>query len=155
MKRRDFLRGAAASAGLTALPVPALSAPAVAVRTAPGLAAFHYGWACVFAQMNNGITPADVSDKFGVSLREANALFDRMRLRGVIHPPGLDGRSHATRPWQPWDQRAAAAKREKTDAPEEKTPERQTGKRARLKFKGFMLRQREESDILLRLASKF
>lgn len=111
MKRRDFLRGAAASAGAAALPIPTLVKP-VAAATQATVAGFHYGWACVYAQMNNGIAPADVAEKFGISLEVANRLFDRMLDRGVLHPPGLDGRSHATRQWQPWDQRMKAARTE-------------------------------------------
>lgn len=110
MKRRSFLQGLMAGAGVTALPVPIGAKPIAGVAvSANRMAAFHYGWACVFAQMNNGITPADVVEKFGVTPAQADALFQRMRLRGVLQAPGLDGRSHATRPWQPWDKRGPAA----------------------------------------------
>lgn len=107
MKRRSFLRGVAASLGATTLPLPVISRPAIASAPAGVPTAFHYGWACVYAQRNEGISPADIAEKFRIPLSEANGLFDRMLTRGVLQPPGPNGRSVASRPWQPWDERMA------------------------------------------------
>lgn len=103
MKRRNFLRGLAASAGATTLPIPLPAKPIAATVGASQLAKFHYAWACVHAQMNNSVTRAELAAKFRISATQANSLFDRMLDRGVLHAPGLDGRSHATRPWKPID----------------------------------------------------
>ncbi len=109
MKRRSFLQGIAASAGAVALPLPAgAKAAAVTGKVIP----FHYGWACVYAQMNNGVSAADISRVFKIPMSDAHGLMDRMLTRGVIHPAGLDGRSHPTRAWQPWDKQQAIAKQE-------------------------------------------
>ncbi|HCP81741.1 MAG TPA: hypothetical protein DIT67_09170 [Octadecabacter sp.] len=107
MQRRNFLQGIAASAGAATLPLPAF-AKAAAVGTSK-VVPFHYGWACVYAQMNNGVSAADISRVFHISPRDAAGLMDRMLMRGVIHAPGLDGRSQPTRAWQPWDKRAPVA----------------------------------------------
>lgn len=122
MKRRNFLQGLAASAGATALPLPAVAK--VAATTTTKVIPFHYGWACVYAQMNNGVSAADIARVFKIPAHEAAGLMDRMLMRGVIHPPGLDGRSHPTRTWQPWDKRGAAPaedRPEKEDAREERS----------------------------------
>ena len=114
MKRRNFLKGLAASAGATALPLPAIAK--VATTTTTKVIPFHYGWACVYAQMNNGVSAADIARVFKIPHHEAAGLMDRMLMRGVIHPPGLDGRSHPTRTWQPWDKRGAATGNTETEA---------------------------------------
>ena len=121
MKRRNFLQGLAASAGATALPLPAFAKVAA---TTTKVMPFHYGWACVYAQMNNGVSAADIARVFRIPAHEAHGLMDRMLTRGVIHPPGLDGRSHPTRAWQPWDKRGAAvdaAEPDQTDVGEEQS----------------------------------
>jgi len=107
MQRRNFLQGIAASAGAVALPLPAF-AKAAAIGTTK-VVPFHYGWACVYAQMNNGVSAADIARVFRVSHDDAAGLMDRMLMRGVIHAPGLDGRSQPTRAWQPWDKRTPQA----------------------------------------------
>ncbi|MEN8918995.1 MAG: helix-turn-helix domain-containing protein [Octadecabacter sp.] len=107
MKRRNFLQGIAASAGAAAMPLPTF-AKAAAMGTTKVIP-FHYGWACVYAQMNNGVSAADIARVFRISPSDASGLMDRMFARGVIHAPGLDGRSHPTRAWQPWDKRTPAA----------------------------------------------
>lgn len=120
MQRRNFLQGLAAGAGVAAMPLP-LAAKAASMGSVPYRAVgFHYGWACVYAQRNGGITAADIASKFNIPTAEANALFNRMLDRGVLTLPGLDGRSHATTPWQPWDQRhpVGAARQ---DTPEDGT----------------------------------
>jgi len=134
MQRRKFLQGMLASAGAAALPAPAIAkvmAPA-ATKVIP----FHYGWACVYAQMNNGISAADIERVFKIPASDAQGLMDRMLTRGVIHPAGLDGRSHPTKAWEPWDKKAAAAKAEaekaKKDEAARNAPE--TGHRARARF---------------------
>lgn len=105
MKRRNFLQGIAASIGATTLPVPVFAkAAAIPTKVAP----FHYGWACVYARMNNGVAAADIARVFRLSGIEAHKLMERMVMRGVVAPPGLDGRSHPTKVWQPWDERQAA-----------------------------------------------
>jgi hypothetical protein len=106
MRRRNFLQGLAASAGATVVPMPAMAK--VATQTTSKVIPFHYGWACVYAQMNNGISAADIARVFRIPTADAAHLMDRMLTRGVIHPPGLDGRSHPTRAWQPWDKRTPA-----------------------------------------------
>lgn len=115
MKRRSFLQGLAASAGAAALPLPATARTAAAATNK--IIPFHYGWACVYAQMNNGVSPADIERVFRVSPADAGKLFDRMLTRGVIHAPGLDGRSHPTRAWQPWDKKAPAAADRSSEKP--------------------------------------
>ncbi|SMX41810.1 helix-turn-helix domain-containing protein [Octadecabacter ascidiaceicola] len=104
MKRRNFLQGIAASAGAATFPVPTF-AKAAAVGTTKVIP-FHYGWACVYAQMNNGVSAADIARVFRISPSDASGLMDRMLMRGVIHAPGLDGRAQPTRAWQAWDKRA-------------------------------------------------
>lgn len=104
MKRRNFLQGLAASAGATVVPMPVMAK--AAAQSTSRVIPFHYGWACVYAQMNNGISAADIERVFRIPHSDAAGLMDRMLMRGVIHPPGLDGRSHPTRAWQPWDKRA-------------------------------------------------
>lgn len=104
MKRRNFLQGLAASAGATVVPMPAVAK--LAAQTTGKVIPFHYGWACVYAQMNNGVSAADIARVFRIPVSDASGLMDRMLTRGVIHPPGLDGRSHPTQAWQPWDKRA-------------------------------------------------
>ena len=118
MKRRSFLQGIAASAGAVTLPLPAAAkAATVTTKVTP----FHYGWACVYAQMNNGVSAADISRVFKIPMSDAHGLMDRMLTRGVIHPAGLDGRSHPTRAWQPWDRKQAiAAEQERRAANEAK-----------------------------------
>ena len=110
MKRRNFLQGIAASAGAATLPLPSLAKVAAAGTTK--VVPFHYGWACVYAQMNNGVSAADIARVFRISPQDASGLMDRMLTRGVIQMPGLDGRAHPTRPWQPWDKRTPAATRD-------------------------------------------
>ena len=107
MQRRNFLQGIAAIAGAVALPLPTF-AKAAAMGTTK-VVPFHYGWACVYAQMNNGVSATDIARVFRVSPSDASGLMDRMLTRGVIHTPGLDGRSQPTRAWQPWDKRAPEA----------------------------------------------
>lgn len=110
MKRRNFLQGLAASAGATVVPLPALAK--TAAHATSKVIPFHYGWACVYAQMNNGVSAADIERVFRIPASDAHGLMDRMLTRGVIHTPGLDGRSHPTRAWEPWDKRQALAKAE-------------------------------------------
>ena len=134
MKRRDFLQGIVASAGAAAAPMPVLAK--AAVQTTTKVIPFHYGWACVYAQMNNGISAGDIERVFKVSGAEANGLMDRMLSRGVIRPPGLDGRSHPTRAWEPWDKKSALPDADadpiQNDAQEPYSND--TGTRARQKF---------------------
>lgn len=86
MRRRNFLKGALASAGAAALPAPAIAK--IATVAAHKVVPFHYGWACVFAQMNDGITAADIERVFKISANDANGLMDRMLMRGVLRAPG-------------------------------------------------------------------
>lgn len=123
MKRREFLQNLSASAGVLALPVPAFAK--VASQTVTKVVPFHYGWACVYAQMNNGVSAADIARVFRISPMDASGLMDRMLMRGVISPVGLNGRAHPTRAWEPWDKRQAAdlARQDKNsaqDAPKRK-----------------------------------
>ena len=115
MERRKFLQGIAAGAGASVLPLPAIAK--VAIPTTAKVVPFHYGWACVYAQMNNGVSAADIARVFKISLTDANGLMERMLTRNVIGPIGLDGRAHPTRAWQPWDKRQAlkAAEQAKAD----------------------------------------
>lgn len=144
MKRRSFLQGLVASAGAAVVPVPlpALARPAAAAKIIP----FHYGWACVYAQMNNGVSATDIARVFKISNEDASGLMDRMLTRGVIHPPGLDGRSHPTRAWEPWDKKSALANDQK-DASEIKTSG-ETGTRARAKFQRFIAILKSEPQFI-------
>lgn len=108
MIRRNFLSGFIAGAATLALPAPTF-AKAVTMTTAK-VAPFHYGWACVFARRNNGVSASDIARVFRVSGTEAQGLMDRMVMRGVVTPPGLNGRAQPTRTWQPWEQKTAVAK---------------------------------------------
>lgn len=114
MERRKFLQGMAAGAGTMALPLPALAK--VAIPTTAKVVPFHYGWACVYAQMNNGVSAADIARVFRISPSDANGLMERMLSRNVIGPIGLDGRAHPTRAWQPWDKRQAMKATEAAEA---------------------------------------
>ena len=105
MERRKFLQSVAAGAGAMALPLPAFAK--VASQAATKVVPFHYGWACVYAQMNNGVSAADIARVFRIAPTDAQGLMDRMLTRGVIGPIGIDGRAHPTRAWQPWDKRKA------------------------------------------------
>ena len=121
MQRRKFLQGIVAASGAAALPLPATAK--VATGAATKVIPFHYGWACVYAQMNNGVSAADIARVFKIPMSDANGLMERMLSRGVIYPPGLDGRSHPTRAWQPWDQKQAIAQEQKRrKANEQKKP---------------------------------
>lgn len=146
MKRRDFLRGAVASVGATALPLPAIGK--VAATATAKVIPFHYGWACVFAQMNDGITSADIERVFNISPQDANGLMERMWTRGVLRPADLDGRCRATRAWEPWDKKQAA-KAEAERAEAERDGARQTGSRARAKFRKFIAAQTQEAEALI------
>ncbi len=146
MHRRRFLQGMIATAGATALPAPVISKAATHATTK--VVPFHYGWACVYAQMNNGVSAADIERVFKISPHEAQGLMDRMLTRGVIRPPGLDGRSHPTRAWEPWDKKTkAATKHQDTDESELNNTSR-TGARARDKFQKMMLRMKNEPHYL-------
>jgi len=114
MKRRNFLQGIAATAGAAALPLPTTAK--VATGAATKVIPFHYGWACVYAQMNNGIAAADISRVFGIPVTDAQGLMTRMLDRGVIYPAGLDGRSRPTRAWQPWDKKQTIARQKERRA---------------------------------------
>lgn len=125
MKRRNFLQGALAGASVAAVPLPAFAKVAA---TTTKVVPFHYGWACVYAQMNNGVSAADIARVFRLPLSDAHGLMDRMLTRGVIGIPGLDGRAHPTRAWQPWDKRQAIQAREakETQRAKNRTAERAT-----------------------------
>lgn len=141
MKRRSFLQGLAASAGAVVAPVslPTIAKPAaVTAKVIP----FHYGWACVYAQMNNGVSAADIARVFKISNADASELMERMMTRGVIQPPGLDGRSHPTRVWEPWDKKSAPPQAPKNTA--EPDAHVQTGGRARARFQRFILNLKSE-----------
>lgn len=142
MQRRKFLQGMLASAGATALPAPVIAK--AAVQTAAKVIPFHYGWACVYAQMNNGVSAADIERVFNISATEAQGLMDRMLTRGVIRPPGLNGKSQPTRAWEPWDKKTAPA----PDPTEDKTTAQDrasnTGTRARAKFQKFITNLKAE-----------
>ncbi|MCF2906196.1 hypothetical protein L0666_14465 [Octadecabacter sp. CECT 8868] len=132
MQRRKFLQGMMASAGATALPAPVIAKAAKA--TTAKVVPFHYGWACVYAQMNNGVSAADIERVFRISGADAQGLMDRMLMRGVIRPPGLDGRSHPTRAWEPWDKKSPApASEDKAKAPDD-AQDQAIGQKARKKF---------------------
>ena len=134
MQRRKFLQGMLASAGAATLPAPAFAK--VMTPTATKVIPFHYGWACVYAQMNNGISAADIERVFKIPASDAQGLMDRMLTRGVIHPAGLDGRSHPTKAWEPWDKKTASAQVKSDDAKQSDTSsdDPKTGHRARAKF---------------------
>jgi hypothetical protein len=136
MKRRNFLQGIAASAGTAVLPLPVLAR--AAVQSTAKILPFHYGWACVFARTNNGITAADIGRVFKVSPTQAHGLMDRMLTRGVLRPPGLDGRSHPTRTWEPWDKKTAVHQTETDQKPDSNTAKPETGTLARAKFRSFI-----------------
>ena len=101
-----------------ALPLPAFAK--IAVPTVTKVVPFHYGWACVYAQMNNGVSAGDIARVFRIAPTDAQMLMDRMLTRGVIGPIGINGRAHPTRAWQPWDKRKAleAAERSKVKSDE-------------------------------------
>jgi len=70
MQRRKFLQGMLASAGATALPAPVIAK--AAVQTTAKVVPFHYGWACVYAQMNNGVSAADIERVFNISAADGH-----------------------------------------------------------------------------------
>ncbi|MCF2871366.1 hypothetical protein L0664_09850 [Octadecabacter sp. G9-8] len=142
MKRREFLTGIAATVGATALPLPTLAK--AATHTTAKVLPFHYGWACVFARTNNGITATDIQRVFNVSQSEASSLMDRMLTRGVLRPPGLDGRSHATRTWEPRIQKTASPNLNKST---EHNARSKRGTRAIAKFRQFIANMKTEPDV--------
>lgn len=101
LNRRKLLQGLTASAAAIALPLPSFAKAVVATNKAA--VPFHYGWACIFARHNNGVSTADIARVFHLPKREAQALMDRMVLRGVVTPPDVLGRAQPTRTWQPWE----------------------------------------------------
>ena len=112
MNRRDFLARSGAALGAAALPLGTLAAaPVRAVAGAARTPQMMSGWACVYAQMNEGITPDRLAEAFRMSPADARIVFDRMLERGVLLPPALDGTARASRPWRPWESRAGARTR--------------------------------------------
>lgn len=129
MQRRKFLNGVMAGAGAAALPAQILAK--AAAQTLAKVVPFHYGWACVYAQMNNGVSVADIERVFNISAADASSRMDRMLTRGVIRPSGLDGRSHPTRAWEPWDDKSATTKHKRSI---EMDSQSKTGTQARQRF---------------------
>lgn len=112
MNRRSLLQGMIAGAGALALPIPIFAKAATV--TAKAAVPFHYGWACVFARTNNGISARDIARVFHLKPTEAQVLMDRMVLRGVVTPPDVLGRAQPTKAWQPWDGKTPKAPTRKT-----------------------------------------
>ena len=136
MHRRKFLRGFASSLGAAAVPLTSAAKAVATLSNAPAkIIPFHYGWACVHAQRNNGISAADISRVFKVSPQEASSLMKRMELRGVIGPTGLDGRSQPTRTWQSWDTKHPARAKGSAQDIVEKDWNADRGMKARAKFR--------------------
>lgn len=109
MNRREFLTRTTAALGALGLPLGSVAGAGTTAKAAAVTARnpqMMYGWACVYAQMNEGVTPAKLAEAFRMSPSDARIVFDRMLERGVLLPPGLDGTAKASRPWRPWEDRA-------------------------------------------------
>lgn len=135
MRRRKFLQGIVASAGAATLPLPVIAK--AAAQTTAKIIPFHYGWACVYAQMNNGVSAGDIERVFRISPHDASSLMDRMLTRGVIGPTGIDGFSRPIRKWEPWDRRH----------PFEDGP-KVVGRRARAKFRVMISKLKAEPNFV-------
>lgn len=144
MKRRKFLQGFVAGAATAALPAPVLAKAAAA--SAAKVVPFHYGWACVYARTNGGISAADIERVFRVSPKEASRLMDRMLARSVLRPAAANGKCHPTRTWEPWDQKTTVVRADTHQPTDTSTNTTERGQRARTKFHAMIQSLKQEPE---------